>query len=203
MSTIQPIRCPHAFEAFCSFEYGGTYFLRRNHPFSDVSVCEGNILEPNMDWDGFNSTFGDPRCDYLLGLQQLWYILRQGVYNLHVYLKYYEHPTDLKPIIARVYYLHFRIGSDLEGYPIQYSSYKTYNNAEDGLMLGADTPTKFCTRDRDCGTCARDRGVGWWYTPNCTNFPLTVRNGTVVWPINGKVRTLSSVSMLITPPNYY
>ncbi|XP_046546475.1 fibrinogen-like protein 1 [Haliotis rubra] len=202
LSTIQPIKCPHTFEAFCIFEWGQMYFLRRNHPFSDVSVCEGNILEPNMDWTGFSSQFGDVRCDYFLGLQQLWYVLRQGSYNLHIYLQYYENQTDLKPTPANIYYWNVRLGSDSEGYPIQYSSYTAVDIAEDGLMLGDDTPARFCTRDRDCGTCARDRGVGWWYSPNCTNFPLTLKNGTVLWPINGQVRTLSLAVMQFSPTGY-
>ncbi|XP_071108393.1 fibrinogen alpha chain-like [Haliotis cracherodii] len=203
VSTIQPIKCPHSFEAYCVFTWGSMYFLRRNHPFNDISVCAGNELDPNMDWSGFNSQFGDVRCDYFLGLQRLWHVLRQGSYDLHIYLQYYEDPTDKDPKIANIYYWNFRLGSDSEGYPIQYSSFSSADNAEDGLMLGAFTPTKFCTRDRDCGTCAQDRGVGWWYTPNCDNFPLTLEKGTVLWPINGANRTLSLAVMQFSPTFYY
>ncbi|XP_057352864.1 fibrinogen alpha chain [Manis pentadactyla] len=122
---------------------------------------------------------------------------------------------------------HLRVGSEVEGYPLQVSKYEgtagdalIEGSVEEGPEYTSHAGMEFSTFDRDADqweeNCAEVYGGGWWYN-NCqaanlngiyytggsydprNNSPYEIENGVVWDPFRGADYSLRAVRMKIRP----
>ncbi len=127
---------------------------------------------------GFGSV--NSQC-YWLGNDNIKAITDQRVYTLKVKPSTFSLPSKYKS---------FSLGTEAEGYKMQYSSYEKTTfllfSSKDGFgdcsanqqLLGME----FYAHDRDnAAGCATARKAGWWYNSACAFGDLT-QDGGVMWP---------------------
>ncbi|XP_022068777.2 angiopoietin-related protein 2-like [Acanthochromis polyacanthus] len=155
-------------------------------------------------WETYKQGFGNIDGEYWLGLENIYWLTKQGTYKLLVTL---EDWTGRKTFAE---YASFRLESEADSYRLRVGRYN--GNAGDSLTW--HNGKQFTTLDRDhdvyAGNCAHYQKGGWWYNA-CAHSNLNgvwYRGGHyrsryqdgVYWAeFRGGTYSLKKVSMMIRP----
>ncbi|XP_008287024.1 angiopoietin-related protein 2-like [Stegastes partitus] len=160
-------------------------------------------------WETYKQGFGNIDGEYWLGLENIYWLTKQGTYKLLVTL---EDWTGRKTFAE---YTSFRVESEADFYRLRVGRY--HGNAGDSLTW--HNGKQFTTLDRDhdvyTGNCAHYQKGGWWYNA-CAHSNLNgvwYRGGHyrsryqdgVYWAeFRGGAYSLKKVTMMIRPnPNTF
>ncbi|KAK7505098.1 hypothetical protein BaRGS_00003668 [Batillaria attramentaria] len=177
---IQPANAPRPFMVKCSPQYGFTTFLVRvQGPAGWSQIDWASQL-----WESYSRGFGSfDKLNYFAGLENLHYLLSQADYRLVVFNIFHDWlgseaactPAYMKPMIA----------PENADFAFNYTLHTICNGTERPGLNGfyaANTTHRFCSKDRDCGTCARDHGPGWYHINGTTCYGYSPFAPVAKWP---------------------
>ncbi|XP_071086595.1 microfibril-associated glycoprotein 4-like [Haliotis cracherodii] len=126
---------------------------------------------------------------YILGLENLHQLTKQGMYDMFIILYILGKP------FGHLHYRNFRVDSEAEGYALHWDHFEPDTNIFPGSdeyldgFGGAGDPNKnlngarFGTYDNDVNGCAGSNNAAWWYNPlGCTAVKFA--SDGLHWPTN-------------------
>ncbi|XP_041365534.1 fibrinogen gamma-B chain-like [Gigantopelta aegis] len=151
----------------------------------------------NASWAEYKEGFGNMEngC-FWLGNDKIASLTKYRIYKLSIYSDIDDSKQNL------VEYEWFVMKDEAHMYRLRFTYVKQHKGTSDGLnkpggMHQDSTTQDFHTHDNDISACAATHGAGWWYDNGCTYGNLNEIGGPV-WPVNGKLTTLTSSYMLLT-----
>ncbi|XP_023165551.2 angiopoietin-1-like [Drosophila hydei] len=168
-----------AFHVLCKQSINGSSWIviqKRNHL--------GVSFERN--WNEYKTGFGRYQSEFFFGLEKIFFITFTKQYELYIEL------TDYDNYMFYAYYDFFRVGSNVDGYRLYLGNYR--GNATDGMASSRNQ--KFTTTRN---LCVIKPSGGWWFPPYSCNETNLNRGTSPVWSVNGSLRNMKAVSMMIRP----
>uniref|UniRef100_A0A8C8SB08 Uncharacterized protein n=1 Tax=Pelusios castaneus TaxID=367368 RepID=A0A8C8SB08_9SAUR len=164
---IQPTGL-HELVVYCEMNETGEGWtvLQRNRHNTEITWAES--------WSTYKYGFGDVQGDYWLGLEYIYQITKQKVYQVRFVIRNASNVTKYAD------YNLFGVEDETNGYRLRLGSYNgTAGDAMSSTSAIHDN-MKFSTKDLDqdssSGSCAATHGGGWWYS-NCYSARLNFRGG--------------------------
>ncbi|XP_075770209.1 fibrinogen-like protein 1-like protein isoform X2 [Pelodiscus sinensis] len=149
----------------------GWTVLQRNRHNTQLTWSES--------WSTYKYGFGDVHSDYWLGMEYIYQITKQKVYQVRFIIH------DSSGTMKYADYNLFSLEDESKGYRLRLGSYS--GTAGDAMTSNSASSVhdnmKFTTKDLDqdtySGNCASSYGGGWWYS-GCYSARLNVK-GSITW----------------------
>ena len=157
---IQPSGDSEHFDVVCDLETNGTEWIVFQRRF------DGSV-DFYLPWEDYKNGFGNLTGEHWLGLEKLYRLTKNGVWQLRVDLE------DFSGNTAYAEYSNFAIGDESTSYTLSVGEYS--GTAGDSLTVHANMAFSTYDQDHDkrsvsIGCAVRYKG-GWWYK-NCVHCNL-------------------------------
>ncbi|KAK7095212.1 hypothetical protein V1264_006653 [Littorina saxatilis] len=161
---IQPKSALKSFRVSCNFETGTTSLIWRTHNSLGSSPVDWKSYTWNNYKQGMESFDTN---NFFVGLENMRLFLAQAEYRVTLWNVYHAPKPQIQKSPS---FKTIRLGDETGKFALQYdwysggaeSSCSTAPNTYESFK-GRGVPHPFCTEDNDCGTCAKDKGPGWYY----------------------------------------
>ncbi|KAK7094790.1 hypothetical protein V1264_006293 [Littorina saxatilis] len=186
--TVRPTTATHPFTVRCPFGSSNETSV-----FMRVQADNGwsGIEWKSQKWNAYKTGMGTHgSLNFFIGLENLHYFLSQAQFRLNLFTSYYPLAGELAPPPTVNSYKNFSIANETSRYALSYVLYtntQQESTPETEGFKAANVSHPFCTEDNDCGTCAKDKGPGWYYVfanGSCVGNNPFGKPGQ--WPYEGK-----------------
>ena len=136
-----------------------------------ITFIRRSMDNPNLDmfrdWASYKAGFGDPNADFIMGLEELHQLTKNGDYKVKIY-------AAGGASCSWADYDHFSIGPESDFYRINMTGYNPSSELSNVFDDWNQNGQPFSTHDQDNrlggrnGVClANGHYGGWWYLGDC------------------------------------